>query len=177
MREVCSICWRHKHTPPHTHTRTPVLLSRPPNFRGSRGRRSGAIQLRISVLQLNSAVPEQNERPKPSGEKSADNPHLQSPAGNVASLQPLPRVKAGCAYVCVLCWPMLFLRLCEHVPTVTFGHRISIFGWNVWRNCAICISQTNLLTFSFSLWITWIPFYHDLKLGSLWMLITEVMEY
>lgn len=66
-REVCSICWRHKRT--HMHTRTPALLSRPPNFGGSGGRSGGAIQLRISVLQLNSAVPEQNERPKPSGEK------------------------------------------------------------------------------------------------------------
>ncbi|KAA8594096.1 hypothetical protein FQN60_004930 [Etheostoma spectabile] len=34
--------------------------------RASRGMSSPAIQLRISVLQLNSAIPEQNERPKPS---------------------------------------------------------------------------------------------------------------
>lgn len=86
-----------------TQTHTPILLSHPPNFRGSRGRRSGAIQLRISVLQLNSAVPEQNERPKPSGEKSADNPHLQSPAGNVASLQPFtPSQSCVCVCVCAL---------------------------------------------------------------------------
>lgn len=56
-------------------------------FRGGGGGSSSAIQLRISVPQLNSAVPEQNERPKPSGEESADKPHPQSPAGNTVSPQ------------------------------------------------------------------------------------------
>lgn len=64
---------------------------------------SSAIQLRINVLQLNSAIPEQNERPKPSGEKSADNPHLQSPAG--CPCNHLPSVKevyvCDCISVCV----------------------------------------------------------------------------
>ena len=92
------------HTHTHTHTHTPLqpshtpafLLSRPPIFRASHGMSSSAIQLRISVLQLNSAIPEQNERPKPSGEKSADNPHLQSPAGNTLSLWPFTQRQRSC---------------------------------------------------------------------------------
>ena len=78
-----------------THTHQP-LLSRPPIFRAGHGMSSSAIQLRISVLQLNSAIPEQNESSKPSGEKSADNPHLQSPAGNTVSLRPFTQRQISC---------------------------------------------------------------------------------
>lgn len=100
MREVCSICCRHTYT--HTHTPA-LLLSRPPNFRGSRGRSGGAIQLRISVLQLNSAVPEQNERPKPSGEKMLTTLLYKVLLGMWRPCNRLPRVKAvcSCTHACV----------------------------------------------------------------------------
>lgn len=97
LRDVCTSYWR------HTQTHTPALLWHPPIFRASHGVSSSAIQLRISVLQLNSAISEQNERPKPSGEKSADNPHLQSPAGNTLSLWPFTQChRSGvCECLCV----------------------------------------------------------------------------
>lgn len=96
LRNACNSCCRST----HTHTPQP-LLSRPPIFRASHGMSCSAIQLRISVLQLNSAIPEQNERPKPSGEKSADNPHLQSPAGNTLSLWPFTQRQRSCVCVSV----------------------------------------------------------------------------
>lgn len=90
----------HTHTHTLTHPHTPV--SRPPVFRGSHGVSGSAIQLRINVLQLNSAIPEQNERPKPSGEKSADNPHLKVLLGILCPCDHLLSLKeAVCISVCV----------------------------------------------------------------------------
>lgn len=89
---VAQACTR---THARTYSDTAALLSALQIFRGSDGRSSSAIQLRISVPQLNSAVPEQNERPKPSGEESADKPHPQSPAGNTVSPQAFTQRQRG----------------------------------------------------------------------------------
>lgn len=72
----------------------------PPIFRASHGMSSSAIQLRISVLQLNSAIPEQNERPKPSGEKKALTTLIYKVLlGILCPCNHLPSVKEVC--VCV----------------------------------------------------------------------------
>lgn len=112
IRDVCGGCRRHARTHTntltHTHTHTPALLSRPPNFRGSHGMSSSAIQLRISVLQLNSAIPEQNERPKPSGEKVLTTLIYKVLLGILCPCNHLPSVKEVCvrvrACVCVCTW-------------------------------------------------------------------------
>lgn len=76
----------------------------PPIFRASHGMSSSAIQLRISVLQLNSAISEQNERPKPSGERKALTTLIYKVLlGKLCPCNHLPSVKevCVCVYMCV----------------------------------------------------------------------------
>lgn len=97
MRDACSSCCRYTHTVTLIHTHTS-----PPIFRASHGMSSSAIQLRISVLQLNSAIPEQNERPKPSGERKALTTLIYKVLlGILCPCNHLPSVKEVCVCVCL----------------------------------------------------------------------------
>lgn len=69
---------------------------------------SSAIQLRISVPQLNSAIPEQNERPKPSGEKVLTTLIHKVLLGILCPCDHLPSVKELCVSVSV-CAPFTSL--------------------------------------------------------------------
>lgn len=147
MRDACSSCWGYTHPLcPHTHTNT---YSQTPIFRASHGMSSSAIQLRISVLQLNSAIPEQNERPKPSGEKSADNPKSCWEYCVPATIYPVSK-KCKCVREC-WCICVCGFRGAERefvcipfIPLLTDAFSCTEPGWpythnNFWITVGPCI--------------------------------------